>query len=295
MLILIFIYSAWALSWNLLFGQVNQLNFGYMALAGVGAYTSALLAIYFNFSPLLGIFIGGTIATLVALPIGVACLRLGGAYMAIATLAYGEILRLIIARPLEWLTRGYCGLWGIPNLPSIKMPFLGTINFTLDRRPFYYFTLTTLLLSIFILYKLTKSKIGFIFHMIRRDETAAKCLGIDTIKYKIISWVISSFLAGMFGGIYAHYIQTLTPDILSISLTFELLTMTLIGGFEYFLGPPIGVCFVTLIKEVLRPIEAFRFIIYGLLVVVIIIFFPSGLAGIYKRLSIKKGVIQIDK
>lgn len=285
--IIIFIYSAWALSWNLLFGQIGQLNFGYMALAGVGAYTSALLAIHFKFSPWLGIFVGGAIATLVALPIGVACLRLGGAYMAIVTLAFGEILRLIVARPLDWLTRGYSGLWGIPSLPDIEMGSLGTISFTLDRKPFYYFTLITFLLSVFIMYKLTKSKIGFIFQMIRGDETAAECLGINTTKYKIISWVISSYFAGMFGSIYAHYIQTLTPDIMSVSMTFELLTSTLIGGYQYFFGPILGVCFMTAIKEVLRPIEVFRFIIYGLAVVIIIIVFPGGLGEIYEYLSKK--------
>ncbi|MFQ5711240.1 MAG: branched-chain amino acid ABC transporter permease [Candidatus Geothermarchaeales archaeon] len=279
--VLAFLYSVLAMNFDLAYGYLGLINFGYASLFGVGAYTSALLSMHLRISPWLSIFVGGALAVLICIPIGFACLRVRGHYLAIVTLGLGEILRIIYSRALEPWTLGMSGLWGIPPFPNIQIPFLGTIDFSgVDRVPYYYLTLTILLVITLMEYKLVKSKVGIMFRSIREDEEAAKSLGIDTVRYKLMGFVISGFFAGMMGGVYAHYLVVLIPDLLGIGKTVEILTMTLIGGAGTLFGPIIGAFILIYVSEFLRFLAGLRFIVFGIFIVLVVIFWPKGVIGI---------------
>jgi branched-chain amino acid transport system permease protein len=267
--ILAMLYSILSQYFDLLFGYINILNFGYAAIFGVGAYAAALLSIS-KMPSFLSIVIGALFTVIIALPIGLICLRLRGSYMAIGTLLFGEILRLIIARPLVDYTRGYLGLWGIP-------PLLGT-----GKVQYYYPFLILLLILTFFKFKIINSKIGYAIIAIREDEVTASSIGIHVVKYKLLVFVISAFISAIMGGFYAHYFLTLTPAVLEASLTFEILAFTLVGGYGTILGPVLGAFSLTFISEIFRFIGEFRFIIYGIIVLGVMLLFPRGLIGIFE-------------
>jgi branched-chain amino acid transport system permease protein len=272
-LILCFIYSSAALFFDLLLGRLGVFNFAFGALMGVGAYTSALSAINFKCQLWLGILLGGVLAVIIGFPVALSSMRLKGPYIAITTLALSEILRLTIAKPLFWLTRGYMCLWNIPPLlPGVS------------KVPYYYLTLLLLIFSVFLIRYLTDSKIGIAFTAIKEDEIVANCVGINCLKYKILGFAISSFFSGFLGGIYAHYICVLTPDLLSPASSFEILTMVLVGGSGSLFGPILGVFLLTCMLEALRPLLMYRFVFYSILMIIIVIFFPGGLIEVFERI-----------
>ncbi len=282
LLVMSLIAIIFASSWNLLTGYAGQLNLGHAAFFGIGAYASALLALKLGVPPWIGMFLGGLLAAASGFLLGIPSLRLSGPYLAITTIGFAEILRLVA---MNWvsLTRGSLGLYGIPPLPG----FWG-LSFT-SERSFYYVALAGAGLALFCFRRLTLSEFGLSLQAMREDETGAESIGIDSNRYKLTVFTISAFFGGLAGALFAHYQRLISPDLLSLHETFQALTMTVIGGLGTLTGPVIGAVLLTFLFEGLRFVEDalkidVRLIIYGALLIVTILFMRGGIVGLWGRI-----------
>jgi len=278
-------------SWNLICGYTGIFTFGHQAFFCIGAYASALLAIEAGLSPWLGLLVGGGLAAVLSFLIGLPCLRLRAApYIAIMTLAFSEIVR-ISCMNLVGLTRGEMGLWGIPNFPNIVLPAIGTVSFGGGSRvPSYYLMLAIFAITMGVLYFIVRSPAGLAFRSLRDSQEAAESLGVHVTYYKLLAFVISAFFAGMIGSFYAHYILILTPtSVFSIGTMVEIMAMALIGGLGTFLGPVVAAFGLTVGLEYLRFLGDYRFITYGIVLVVVVLFLSEGLG---KKAFRDRGVAQ---
>ncbi len=271
--ILVMLYAVTAASLDILVGYTGRLSLGHAAFFAVGAYTSTLLAMNWGVSPWIGIFIGGLMASVFGLILGVPSLKLRGPYLAISSLGFGVIVWLMLIN-LDWLTRGPLGIPGIPPLPRI-----GPIDFR-SKVAFYYVALAFTLISIFLLHLLTKSRIGKILMSIREDEDAALSVGVDVPLFKVYAFLIATFFAGISGGLYAHYLRYISPEISTLGESIYILSMTIIGGFGTLIGPVMGAAVLSLLQELLRSYLEYRYLIYGMLIILVMKFFPSGIYGI---------------
>jgi branched-chain amino acid transport system permease protein len=279
--ILSLLFAVLACSWNLICGYTGIFTFGHQAFFGIGAYVSALLSMKLGLSPWLGLLVGGIAAGLIGLFIGLPCLRLRIApYIAITTLAFSEIAR-IVCMNLVGLTRGELGLWGIPEFPDI--PIWGDLVISFsggDRTAYYYVILIIFFVSLGLIGWMLRSYIGLAFRAIRDEQDAALSLGIGTTRFKLLAFITSSFLAGVAGSFYAHYILILTPtSVFSVGLMTEVIAVTLVGGLGTFWGPVIGAFSLTVLLEYLREFGEYRFMIYGAMLVATIMFMPKGVSS----------------
>ena len=280
-IILSLLFAVLACSWNLICGYTGIFTFGHQAFFGIGAYVSALLSMKLGLSPWLGLLVGGIAAALIGLFIGLPCLRLRIApYIAITTLAFSEIAR-IVCMNLVGLTRGELGLWGIPEFPDIPLWGDVVISFSGgDRTAYYYVILVVFFVSLVLIGWMMRSYIGLAFRAIRDEQDAALSLGIDTTRFKLLAFITSSFLAGVAGSFYAHYILILTPtSVFIVGLMTEVIAVTLVGGLGTFWGPVIGAFSLTVLLEYLREFGEYRFMIYGAMLVATIMFMPKGVSS----------------
>jgi branched-chain amino acid transport system permease protein len=269
--ILSFIFAIFVSSWNIVFGFMGVFSFGHHAFFGVGAYFSALLAAKLGLTPWIGLFLGGLAAALTSLIISWPTFRLKGPYIAIVTLAFAEVLRIICSNWVT-LTRGQLGL-------SVPLMFEGA-----GRIRSYYLVFVMFAATMIILLKMIQSSFGLVAISIRESQEAAESLGINLIGYKRLGFVLTSFIVGVIGAFYAHYIGILTPDVMGTQLMFSVLIMGLFGGIGTLLGPVLGAFILTLLAESLREVGNYRFLIYGLVIIFTVLFLPRGLAGGLKRL-----------
>ncbi len=279
--ILSLLFAVLACSWNLICGYTGIFTFGHQAFFGIGAYVSALLSMKVGLSPWLGLLAGGLGAAVIGLGIGLPCLRLRVApYIAITTLAFSEIAR-IVCMNLVGLTRGELGLWGIPEFPDIPLGSGWVVTFSGgDRTAYYYVILGIFFASLAFIGWMVRSYIGLAFRAIRDEQDAALSLGIDTTRFKLLAFIASSFLAGVAGSFYAHYILILTPtSVFSVGLMTEVIAVTLVGGLGTFWGPIIGAFSLTVLLEYLREFGEYRFMIYGAMLVATIMFMPRGVSS----------------
>jgi len=289
-LIIVGIYIILALSLNLIVGYTGQLSLGHAAFYGIGAYASALLSMKLNISFIPALLIAGFLSAFIGLVIGYPVLKLRGPYFVIATLAFGEIVRHVF---INWvsLTGGPMGLRGIPP-PIIKIPYLFTIKI-LSRGSYYYLIFILVMLTIYVNFRIVNSGIGRTFIAIREDDILAKFIGINTAKYKILSFVIGVFFAGVAGSFYAHYACFLSPDSFTSAESETILVLLLVGGKGSLLGPIIGAIIFSILPEVLRTAGELRLAIYALILIFTLLFFPDGIMGIdklfLKNESKKKG------
>ena len=274
-------------SWNLLAGYSGLLNLGHAAFFGIGGYTSALLALKLGLSPWIGLPLGGVMASFFGILLGIPSFRLSGPYLAITTIGFSEILRLV---SMNWvsMTRGSLGLYGIPPFTPLKLSEKIFIPFTTEQNV-YYIVLVFTVLILFLLKKLIHSEFGISLKSMREDEIGSESIGIHASYYKLMVFVISAFLAGFAGSLYAHYIRLISPEMLSLGETFSVLTMVMVGGLGTLGGPVIGAVLLTFLSEGLRFVEDYakidiRLIIYGLLLMLTILFMRNGIAGIWKEI-----------
>jgi len=278
-LIISLIAAVLTISWNIICGYTGIFTFGHQAFFGIGAYFSSLLAMKAGISPWLGLLLGGLVAAAISFLIGLPCLRLRAApYVAIMTLAFSEITRITCMNLVD-LTRGEMGLWGIPNFPDIPLPGGAVISFTGGGRiPYYYLILAIFLVMMLVVYLGLRSHIGLAFKSIRDSQDAAESLGMNVTYHKLLAFVASAFFAGMVGSFYAHYILILTPtSVFSVGLMIEILAIALIGGLGTFMGPAVVAFVLTIGLEYLRFLGEYRFITYGIFLVLAIIFMPEGI------------------
>jgi len=274
------IYIILTLSLNLVTGYAGQFCLGWAAFYGIGAYTSALLVLKLGWSFWLALPMGGIVAALFGVLLGIPTMRLRDIYLAITTLGFGEIIRLIL---LNWndLTRGAMGLPGIPA-PSL-------FGISLDNNYFYYYFMVFLVLStIGAMSRIIDSRLGRALIAIREDELAAKSMGIDTTRYKVIAFAIGAFFAGIAGSFYAHYTSFIDPATFSFSESIVVLSMVVLGGMGSIIGSIFGAVVLTLLPEILRDVAEYRMIIFGLIMMVVMLVRPQGIFGEGRDISKKR-------
>lgn len=227
------------------------------AFMGIGAYAASLISMQTGLSFPLALLAAGALPALVALAIGLPTLRLSGVYLAMATLGFGEVVRVVILN-LE-ITGGPMGINGIPQ-----------------KTEFWHIAVL-LALTLFVLARMRRSKIGRAFEAIKADEVAARLMGINVAAYKLLAFVTGAVIAGVAGGLNAHYTFTIGPGNYAFENAVDILTMAVFGGTSNLIGPTIGASILTLLPEVLRQFKDFRLAFNGLILIVVILYLPKGI------------------
>lgn len=279
------LFAIGALGLNLILGYTGQFSLAHGAFFGIGAYGVAILTTTLGWSFWVALPIASLIAAFIGLIVGVPTLKTKGAYFAIATMCLGEIVVLIL-RNWKELTRGDHGILNIAKPTAIPLPGIGQISFE-SLTAQYYLVLVFLLFTIFIMYRLVYSLKGLTFMAIRNNEVLAAAVGINTTATKLQSFVISNFFAGMSGGIYATLIGSVSPSVASLRTTFDFLLYVLLGGIATITGPIIGGLALPFLREALQFLQDYQLIFFGVMLVVVIIYFPSGLMGAIMKLRAK--------
>lgn len=266
---IICIFIVAAVSLNLINGVCGQFSLGHAGFMAVGAYTAAIItknthlvipaAIEGNSRFILATIIGGLMAGFIGLLVGLPSLRLRGDYLAITTLGFGEIIRILI---LNWnFVGGASGYFGIPRYTTFNAAFIMS------------------LITIIVVRNFINSSHGRACISIREDEIAAETMGINTTRYKVTAFVIAAFFAGTAGSMMGHLNRMVTPASFSFMLSIEILLMVVLGGLGSISGSIGAAIFLTYATEYLRRFKHFRIILYSLLLILIMIFRPSGLLG----------------
>ncbi|MBI5969155.1 MAG: branched-chain amino acid ABC transporter permease [Deltaproteobacteria bacterium] len=273
MMIMVFIWVCLGQSWNLLGGYTGQVSFGHATFYGVGAYSAGLLYFHKEISTWYGMILGPIMAMIFAVPLGLMCFRLRGAYFALALLALAEVLRLVATNWISF-TNGSVGI--------LIVPFAGKI-------PYYYMALALAAGSFYVIYRVVNSKLGFYFVAIREDQEAAESMGIDTTKYKLISLLISAFFTGLAGAFYMNYMAFIDPHVVFslVDVSIMMILVVMLGGAGTLYGPAIGAVIMVVFSEVFRAYFGHaNLLILGILIIFIIVFIPDGvieIRGFLKR------------
>lgn len=269
---LAFIWTIAAYGLNLITGYTGQLNLAHAGFFAIGAYGVGIL-MKSGFSFWIALIISCLLTMTLGWIVGVISLRLKGHYFAIFTLCVGFIIYLVIEK-WDSLTGGVVGLIGIPYPEP-----LGPIVFENHPVALYYLVLFFLVFTIFLFTRIVRSLVGRTFVAIRTSEDLAQTLGIPLMRNKVLAFVLSTFFAGLAGGLYAVYIRFLGPGIANIVVTFDFLMYLLVGGIATVSGPFIGTLLVTWITQYLNAWAEVRMILFGPLLIALIIFFPRGIIG----------------
>jgi len=262
-LVLANIYAIFACSWDILGGYTGKENFGHALFIGAGAYGAAYLNLFLGIHPIVNLLSGGIIGLVFGFFIGIPCLPLKGPYFALATMvAAGIAERVTMIFPKA--TGGEEGLFGLSPMTS------GPLS---D----YYLSLFLLALTMGALIFVGYSNKGLILRSILSDEAASEASGINTNRYKMGAFAISSFFAGMGGAFYAHYLMYAGPAYLTMIMSLNVIIMCMVGGMGTIVGPVLGAYLLTITNEFLREIGDFRIFVYTGLVVIIVLFLPQGI------------------
>lgn len=272
--------------WNLMSGYCGQFSFGHAAFFGAGAYTSSLLYTEFGVTPWIGMLAGMAVAGIIGAIIGVLSFvyNLKGDYFALVTLAFAEILR-VIAKNTGWLKAAqgvsitYKKDWKVMQFSS--------------KAGFVYFALILLVLITAFLYILQKTKMGKYFVAIRENEDAARALGINTFKYKMIALILSAMLTAIAGTFYSQYYLHIDPEIVFVSsVSVDAIIPCILGGVGTVFGPIIGAFIIEPISEFtnvyLSGLPGMNMVTYGLILVVVIIVLPNGVLGLVEKIKAKR-------
>ncbi|WP_209120978.1 branched-chain amino acid ABC transporter permease [Alkalihalobacillus sp. BA299] len=262
---------------NIMVGYTGQLSFVHVGLFAIGAYTSSILSIDLGLPFLVALPIAAVAAAIIGFLIGFPALRFKTHFFAIVTLAFAEIIRLLIYN-LRDLTGGPNGIYSIP-FPESFLWF----DFS-QRSHFYYITLFFVVITLVFVRYLIGTRTGKAMLAVRENETFAKFIGINTWKVKMTAFTISAFIAGIAGSLFAHYNSYISPYSFTIADSVTFLLMVIIGGMGTIVGPIVGTAFLTFLPEMLRSVADLRMVIYGLLLILTIMFLPRGIVGLFKDL-----------
>jgi len=262
-LVLTSIFAIFAASWDLLSGFTGQMNFGHALFFGVGAYSAALLNLHAHIPPWGSIPLGALAAVLAGLIIGIPCLRLKGTYLALTTLAFPIILLGIV--------------FAIPEITGGELGVSGLERLTGSRLGDYYLTTVLMIVLCTIMWKITDSNTGIIFHAIREDEVAVRASGINTTRYKLLAFSLSGFFAGISGGLYAHFMRIAGPANLEVSMSFTVVIWAIFGGIVTIYGP-VGAVFILFpLLEFMRFWPEYRMLMFAVIILLILLYMPEGL------------------
>ncbi len=263
------LYAMVAVGLSLLVGYCGQLSISHAAFFALGAYASAILSTRAGMPAALAVVLSQCLTPLIAWGIGTVVLRLGGHYLAIATLSFSIIVEILIkeARPL---TGGLQGLSGIPPIS------FGGLALDSDLR-FHYLAWPVAMLLFHFALNLAHSRLGRALRAIREGETVARLFGVDARRYKVKVFVLSSLFASLAGSLYAHFVTFISPAAASLMFAIDIIMVLALGGFTLLWGALIGVAALTMLNEYLTPFADYKRAIYGLALIVIMLFFPNGL------------------
>ena len=285
-LTLIVVFTIYASSWNLL-ASSGQGSLGHAAFLGIGGFTSSLLAINLGIPPMIGIFIGSLLSAGIGFLIGLTCVRLKAWFLAMVTFGFSIIAETLVSH-FDDFTHGVLGF---------RTPLL-----VASGLPFYYLSLIIAALSVFAIYFIMKSKIGLAFRAIHQNESESKIIGINTAKYKLYAFVISTFFAGLAGGLYVHYLRYIRVSIFAAGNSFQPLMMSVIGGLGTIEGPIIGSIilvfidtYLPIVDELLDPTLGplfpeisfvgpyLRLLSLGIFLVIVVVFLPKGVSSLLRK------------
>lgn len=271
---LVLFYLILAVSLDLQVGLLGILNFGQIGFVAIGAYTVGILTLgvwsqWWGFW--VAMLIGGCLAGIVGALVGLTTFRIRGDYFCIVSLGFGEVIRYIA---LNWIdvTRGPMGLTGIP-FPRIFTKVLAT------RGDLYWFVLILALLVLILALRMKSSYLGRAWIAIREDEIAAESMGINLVRYKVMNIAISAAIAGIAGGFFAGYINYINPQSFISNESLNVMCMVILGGTGSIWGAVVGAGILTLVPEILRGIADYRMLLYGVTMLLFMIFRPKGVLG----------------
>lgn len=269
-----------AVSLALVMGFTGQYSLAHAAFFGIGAYTSALLTLRLGVPVWIALGVAAVITGFFAVLVGIPFLRLTGTYLAVGTFAFGQLVQAIL---VNWqdVTNGSQGM-RVPVVPEpIQLPGLVDISFD-SRFNYYYLVLVMLGVTIFVVYRLVNSRVGRAFLAIREDQMLAQSLGVHLMRYKVLSFAISCFFAGVAGALYGYYIQFISPDQFSFAQSTDVFMIVIIGGSGSIVGPLLGTIFLIGLPEFLHFARDQRMIIYGVALILVVLVMPSGVASLWK-------------
>jgi branched-chain amino acid transport system permease protein len=265
-----------AISLNLMM-RIGQMSLAQPAFMGIGAYASALLTMKLGFPPILSVGTGACLAALIAVILGPVFLRIKGVYFTLLTYAFGQIVNLIFQ---EWtsLTGGNSGLYGIPKFSILGLRLTAVYQY-------YLLALLIAGLAYAALRAIDRSDIGAVFESLNENEMLSRSIGGNALAWRIAAFTFSAFVAGVSGGIYAFYIGFLAPDPFGFRASVDLIVVNAIGGVSSALGPLLGAIIVIPLPELLRDAREYQLLIYGVFLIVFLIFIRQGLVSAIDRIG----------
>lgn len=269
--ILALMYVMLSLGLNLVTGYMGQMSFGNAAFWGIGAYVTAILTKNMSLSSAIA-FLGAILVTgLFGFLLGLPVLKLKGYYLTIVTMGFCEIMRLV---ELNWMqvTNGPLGISGIPKFSIFDMKLI-------SYKSYYFIILILVVITTLIVKRIVNSRIGLAIKSIRDDDIATESMGVNIVKYKIMTFTISSMIAGAAGAFYAQYISYIDPSSFTYNASQEMLVIIIFGGLGSIPGCFLGAIILTVLPELLRGLAEYRMLIYGALMVIMMIVKPTGVLG----------------
>ena len=268
-----FYYVMLASSWNLLAGYTGQFSLAHHAFAAIGGYSSALLIRNFGLPIWMGLLAAPLSSALLGFILGLLCLRMRAIYLAIATWAFAESVRITISMTYE-ITRGDLGL----PVPKI-FPGVG------QGVAYYYLFLGLAAVTVLMIMFIIRSKMGYYLRAIRNDEMVARVMGINTTRWKILAFMLSSGIAGIAGAFYGHYNGLLTPVMIDFNEMAFIVIMVVIGGIRSIAGPVIGAILIELLTETFREFGEIRMVVFALAVIAIARLYNEGAMGTIRQFT----------
>jgi branched-chain amino acid transport system permease protein len=290
--ILVLMAAQLGVAWNIIGGYAGQVSLGQAAFYGLGAYTSTLLFTKLGLTPWIAIPVGGLVAVCISLLVGWSCFRLKGHYFAMATIAVAEIIQIIFT---NWEYAGAAVGLNLPMEEGWKTLIFST------KEPYYYLALGLLLLTLGVNYAIEKSFLGYYFRAIKDEPDAARSLGVNLSRYKQLAFAISSFFTALGGSLYAHKELYIDPgSVLHTGLSIKMALVSILGGVGTLFGPLLGAGILTLIEEGTRVIfggsgRGTDLIIYALLIVLIAVYYPTGVLGWLRSFIARRAALRSAK
>lgn len=269
-----YIFALATVGLNLITGYTGQFNLAHGGFMAIGAYTTGILTVDYQVPFWIAFALSGVVCVVVGFFVGLVSLRLRGNYFSIFTLCVGYIIFLVIEK-WDGLTHGVVGIIGIAAPTGI-----GALSFE-SPLSLYYLTLAFLALGMWLMHRIVHSLLGHTFIAIRNSEQLAQSLGIDLMRNKLLAFLISTVYAGIAGGLYAGFVRFLGPDLASIDHTFDMTMYLVVGGLGTLAGPLIGALALPWLTQYLQFMQDYRFLVFGPLLIVLLIFLPHGLVGLY--------------
>ncbi len=273
-----YIFALATIGLNLVTGYTGQFNLAHSGFMAVGAYTVGILTVDHQWPFWWAFALSGFTAAALGFFVGIVSLRLKGHFFSIFTLCVGYIMYLVIEK-WEGLTHGTVGIIGIPAPGGFMTP-MGPIAFDTPRT-LYYLVFVFLVLGVWVMSRIVRSLMGRTFVAIRNSEELAESLGINLMRNKLLAFMLSVFYAGMAGGLYAGFVRFLGPGIAGVENTFDMTMYMLIGGIGTLLGPLLGALAMPWLTQYLQFLQEYRFIVFGPILVLLVIFLPNGIVGTF--------------